>query len=125
MPKTILVVDDYEDVLDVYRNNLQPKYNLITATRPREALDELSTNPSIDLLITDLELPEMLGDELIIEAHKMKPRIRKVLVMAPGLEGDIDAMQTYFSVKKIEVAHLPKPVKADKLLELVHSLIGE
>ena len=125
MSKTILVVDDYEDVLDVYRNSLQPNYNLIAARRPSEALRKLSTNPSIELLITDLELPEMLGDELIVEAHKIRPNIRKVIVMARGLSGDIDAILRYFTIEKIDVAHLPKPVKADKLLDLVRSLIGE
>lgn len=65
MSKTILIVDDSELVLKVLSNKLKKSgYNILTETNGHKALEFLDGR-NIDLLITDLNMPEMDGIELI------------------------------------------------------------
>lgn len=60
----ILIVDDDSDILDVLRITLEAEgYEVIEGHNGKEALDIIrQTSP--DLLITDLKMPKMCGDEV-------------------------------------------------------------
>jgi CheY-like chemotaxis protein len=62
--ETVLIVDDEPVVRDLTRTLLERHgYRVITADRPSEALTRVRALPtSIDLLVTDLLLPEQRGD---------------------------------------------------------------
>ena len=65
MNKTVLIVDDSELVLKIISNKLKKAgYDILQALDGKQALKLLDGN-SIDLLITDLNMPEMDGVELI------------------------------------------------------------
>ncbi len=65
MNKTVLIVDDSELVLKILSNKLKKAgYNFLQALDGKQALEFLNGN-SIDLIITDLNMPEMDGVELI------------------------------------------------------------
>lgn len=63
--KKVLIVDDFENTRWIVQQILQkePELELITAANGKEALTHFSGSP-IDLLITDLNMPEMDGIEL-------------------------------------------------------------
>ena len=64
---TILVVEDEDGVRGFIVGVLQALgHHVLQASRPREALDLVAAHPgSVDLLITDIIMPEMRGDELV------------------------------------------------------------
>ncbi len=69
MPTTILVVDDQDVVRDVIRLALEGAgYTVIDASSPRAAIELARNDGPIDLLVTDVVMPEMDAFEL---AHRL------------------------------------------------------
>lgn len=63
--KTVLFVDDYEDSQIAFKDFLQGYgYSVLTAGDGVEAL-EVMENTAVDLVITDYDMPQMNGGELI------------------------------------------------------------
>ena len=66
MPKTALVVDDSKSILSLMRKVLDVAgYNVITASSGDEGLQLLNSGKQVDVVITDLNMPNMDGYELI------------------------------------------------------------
>ena len=63
--KFILVVDDEEIIAEVIKLNLQKEYYVLTVLSGKEAIRIIKYAPYIDLVITDLEMPEGDGESLI------------------------------------------------------------
>lgn len=81
--KNVLLVDDHRILLDGIKNLIDglPDFEVkATATDGREAL-KLITSQEFDILITDYELPELTGLELIKAAKAAQPEI-KILVLS-------------------------------------------
>src|ERR1700694_905274 len=76
-PIVILVGDDEPGVLALVRRclNDQP-VTLIEASCGKDALELIMTGPALDLLITDLRMPEMEGDELARQVRAVGPDVR-------------------------------------------------
>ena len=65
MAGTILVVDDQDLVRDVIRLSLESAgYDVLEAASPSEAIALARAAPTIDLLVTDVVMPEMDAFEL-------------------------------------------------------------
>ena len=81
--KVILCVDDNEQTLAVRRFLLETRgYRVVCATSAYEALEHLTKSPqgSVDLLLTDLLMPQMDGVELIRRAKELQPSLPTLLV---------------------------------------------
>ena len=66
MAKTILIVDDSESIREVVSFTLENAgYNVLVGIDGKDALKFLDGKNEIDLLITDLYMPNMNGIELI------------------------------------------------------------
>ena len=81
--KTILCVDDNEQALSVRKFLLETRgYRVIAVTTAHEALDvlERALPGSIDLLLSDLLMPTMDGNELIRRAKDMSPALPAMLI---------------------------------------------
>ena len=64
--RKVLVVDDQFTVRELQRSILEAAgYRVSTARNGREACTEIAADPEIDLVVTDLEMPEMDGIELL------------------------------------------------------------
>lgn len=71
MAKTILIVDDSESIREVVNFTLENEgYQVLVGVDGKDALKFLDGR-NIDLLITDLHMPNMNGIELIREIRKM------------------------------------------------------
>jgi len=76
MAKTILIVDDSESIREVVSFTLENEgYNVLIAVDGKDALKYLD-GKAIDLIITDLHMPEMDGIELIKEVRQMPTYMR-------------------------------------------------
>jgi CheY-like chemotaxis protein len=81
--KTILCVDDNEQVLSVRSFLLETRgYRIVAASSPQEALEVLErTLPgTLDLILCDLLMPQMDGNELVRRAKQLHPGIPAMIV---------------------------------------------
>ena len=82
-PPTVLVVDDQFTVRELQRSILEAAgYRVETARDGREALIRVSGEPDISLVVTDVEMPEMDGIELLlaIRGHAERASLPVVVV---------------------------------------------
>ena len=118
----ILVVDDRSDVLGFVRAALERAgYQVDVAQNGREAM-ALQRQRPVDLLITDIFMPEADGMETIDRFRAEYPRTR-IIAMSGGVEG----MQDYLQIAdQIGVdATLRKPFTIQELLSAVRGALGE
>ena len=81
--KTILCVDDNEQILSVRTYLLTTRgYRVVCLQSAREALDyiEQSVPGTIDLLLCDLLMPQMDGNELVRRAKQIHPALPAMIV---------------------------------------------
>ena len=69
MKKTILLVDDKTTIAKVVSVYLGQDYNFIYFDNPIKAIEWLQGGNFPDLIISDIRMPEMKGDEFL---HYMK-----------------------------------------------------
>jgi len=74
-----LLVDDEEDILELFVGLFSDEgYHLYTASKAQEAIDIINRN-TIDLVISDLKLPDASGIELLNHAKSKNPGSVRIL----------------------------------------------
>jgi two-component system response regulator (stage 0 sporulation protein F) len=81
---TLLYVDDEALNLMVFKTVLKTYYNIVTAESGFKGLEELSGNPDIQIVITDMRMPGMNGLEFVRLAKEKYPNI--IFCMLTGYE---------------------------------------
>ncbi|HEX5655909.1 MAG TPA: response regulator [Polyangiales bacterium] len=111
---TLLVVDDEPQIREVIRTMLVDNGYLVrTADSARIALDILR-HEQIDLVCTDLVMPEMSGAKLIDELKRSRPSLPIVVCSAYGTDDEVSRRVTCG-----EVMFLSKPFTRKELLDVV------
>ena len=91
MSETVLVVDDQEIVRDVIRLALEAAgYTVIAASSPSHAIELARDDANIDLLVTDVVMPEMDAFELADRITSKLPGLRTLFTSGytdAGAEG--------------------------------------
>jgi CheY-like chemotaxis protein len=76
----VLLVDDEETVRGLGREMLQELgFEAITADDGREALKLFKNNPAINLVILDLTMPHMDGEQCFRELRQIRPDIKVII----------------------------------------------
>lgn len=65
--RKILIIDDNEAIAKVVMIYLKNEYETVWMGNPLEALDWMRTNPLPDLILSDIRMPEMRGDEFLLK----------------------------------------------------------
>ncbi|MCF1422963.1 sigma-54-dependent transcriptional regulator [Mangrovimonas futianensis] len=108
--ENILIVDDDVNILELLQRHLQSwNYHIYKAVSVKEAVTILR-DTNIDLLITDLKMPEIDGLELIKFVSEHYPTLPKLVVT-----GYPSAQDSLTSIKSRVVAYLTKPFTKDEL----------
>ena len=77
MAHLVLVVDDDPDVLEVVCEMLQDLgCEVLSANSGSDALEKLSGNERVSILITDINMPGMDGHELAERARRIRPELK-------------------------------------------------
>ena len=106
----ILFVDDETELLNIVPRLLQPEpFDIVTCPSAKKALQILAKN-SIDLVISDIRMPEMSGIELAGEIKEKYPGLPVILITGvPGREDEISAL-----LENVD-GYLQKPFTAQEL----------
>ncbi|RPA66987.1 adenylate/guanylate cyclase domain-containing response regulator [Cyclobacteriaceae bacterium YHN15] len=92
----ILVVDDEEDlevlIKQKFRQKIrQQEYEFVFAINGRHALEQLDLNPDVDVVLSDINMPEMDGLTLLSKLSEKNTLLKSVIVSAYG---DMDNIRT-------------------------------
>lgn len=117
---SILVVDDEEHVLESLKRTLRHEdYEVICQTSPLQAVARLQAG-GIDILLSDIDMPEMTGLELIAVARANHPDVARIL-----LTGDSSMQSALAAINQGAVhKYLTKPWHANELRETLRSVVA-
>lgn len=120
MKKTILIVDDSESIRQVVLMTLQNAgYNVLVGSDGQEALDHLD-GKEIDLVITDLNMPNVDGMGVIRGVRSSDPyKFTPVLVLTT--ESQVAKKQE--AKEAGATGWIVKPFVQDKLIAVVRKVI--
>ena len=106
---TVLVVDDDEDTVEMMRDILSEEGHVVrSACNGRDALALALADPP-DLVLLDLNMPEMDGRAFLDEMRRI-PRLKDVVVVV--ISGAADAPD-------VPCESVQKPLRLDSLLGLI------
>ena len=120
---TILLIDDDAAIRDTVASMLETAGHAVVARENGRDADALVTSEQIDLVVTDLFMPETDGLEVIEAVRRAHPGI-PVLVISGG--GTSTSNLNMLHVAEMLGAHdvLAKPFRYAALLEKVDGLLG-
>jgi len=111
----ILVVDDETDLEVLIKQKFRKKireheYEFLFAINGKDALLKVSENPDLDIVLSDINMPEMDGLTLLSELSDKKPLLKSVIVSAYG---DMDNIRT--AMNRGAFDFITKPINFDDL----------
>lgn len=112
----ILLVDDNQSVVDVGRQMLERLgFKVTPITESLKALEVFQSNPSdFDLVITDLSMPELGGDQLVEKIVNIRGDIP--IILCSGFNDAMgDDLKIYQDIKDV----LQKPVSMSQFSESI------
>ncbi len=120
--ETLLIVDDEEMLVELLRRLVtRHGYTALSAQGAKEALDLFDKrHDEIDLVITDLIMPEMDGKKLAEELLRRDPSVRILISTGYTDPGDI-AYLLNAGARDVVM----KPYQADQLFEKIRSALND
>ena len=113
----VLIVDDDQTVLEILAAYLDRNggYETVTTSDPKKAL-EIVQNNTIDLLIADIMMPDLLGPKLFDEVKKVSPRTACIFISGYGEE--------IYNLPP-DVLFLKKPISAAAFFSTIEKVLGQ
>lgn len=117
--KTILVVEDGEDILDIIKHFLElENFTVLTATNGLHALELIKKHPEVNIILLDMKMPVMNGWEFAQKYFEDYAHRAPIIVMTAAADAQSRA-------KDIGAAgYLEKPFELDDLLNKVLDIIA-
>ena len=111
----ILVVDDEIDLQDLIRQKFRKQikskeYDFVFALNGVEALAKIESEQDVDMILSDINMPEMDGLTLLTHVHDKAPLIKSVIVSAYG---DMENIRT--AMNRGAFDFVTKPINFDDL----------
>jgi two-component system chemotaxis response regulator CheY len=91
--KTLLAIDDEQSILMILDFVFGKKYNVVRKTNGREALDWIRPGNVPDVIVADLNMPEMNGFEFILQIRSSGYYRDIPLIMLSGNENTSDKIK--------------------------------
>ncbi len=115
MKRTVLVVDDEHNMQTVIRMILEEAGYAVLPADNAEAASTHIQNPNLDVVLTDLRMPGMGGEEFVRRCRKERPDVPVIIVTAHGTissavksirDGAADYLTKPFEPEQLEVSVL-------------------
>lgn len=120
--KTVLIVDDEKLFLSSLKEGLlafAEEFSVITANNGQKAIEKLNQQ-DVDLVVTDLKMPEMDGFQLLTQMIKDYPHIPVIVMTAfgtPDIEKNIEELEAF--------DYLEKPIDFQLLADKIRNGINK
>ena len=115
--RTVLIVDDDPQILRLVRAMLGPQdVKVVSARLPSDAL-RICAVETVDVLISDVTMPEMDGHKLADRVLKLHPRVRVLLISGTVSQSP--------AVKAGRVRFLKKPFFPAELIKLLRDMLAD
>jgi CheY-like chemotaxis protein len=114
---TVLIVDDDDDVREIYRSCLEPSFDVVEASQGLAALERLRER-KVDLAIVDVHMPVMNGTELL-RAMRADPALERVPVIVQT--SDLTALRAPIW----RDLHVSQLVEKHEFFDWLNAQIGE
>ncbi|RMF27586.1 MAG: hybrid sensor histidine kinase/response regulator [Cyanobacteria bacterium J083] len=119
--KVLLVVDDSLTLRQTLTTTLQKfGYQVFQAEDGQKALEKLQQNPTIDLIICDIEMPRVNGFEFLNQLRISDNTAKKPVVMLTSRSGN---KYRQIALELGASAYLTKPYAEQELLETLNNLL--
>ena len=117
-PKKVLVADDSKLMHKMYEVMLR-QYPLTFALDGRQALDRLREHPDIDLVLLDINMPNMNGLEFLAEirGNEDHKNLAVIIISTEGRDED-----TQRGLEAGATAYIKKPFHSEDILEKISQL---
>jgi adenylate cyclase len=115
----ILVVDDEPDNLDLLERVLSPTYQVLRASSGQEALQTLSREQDVAVIVSDQRMPKMTGTEFLSLTAMQYPDMIRILVTAYT---DVDDLVEAINSGKV-FKYVTKPWHVDELRAVVRQAV--
>lgn len=120
----ILVADDEADLEVLIRQKFRKKireqqYEFVFASNGNDALDKIQQHPDIDILLSDINMPEMDGLTLLSKLNESHSLIKSVIVSAYG---DMENIRT--AMNRGAFDFITKPINFDDLSVTVEKTLA-
>jgi len=112
----ILLVDDEVSFIETFSERLELRdFEISKAFSGEEALQVLSENENIEVVILDVKMPGMDGIETLAEIKRKKPLVEVMM-----LSGHADVESAIEGMKHGAFDYLMKPVDMDQIITKVN-----
>jgi two-component system NtrC family sensor kinase len=118
--ESILVVDDEPVIVNLLEDFFKRKgFTVMTAESGSEALSKLNES-DVELIITDIKMPEMDGKKFYNEIKDSKPELLSKLLF---ITGDTMNSETRAFLKDIKGNYLRKPFSFEEITQVINNII--
>lgn len=113
----VLFVDDDQNILHSFKRQLKEKFDIHTAQNGKEAIHTLTTHAPFAVVISDMQMPEMNGLELLKEVAQHSPTTIRIM-----LTGNVDQNTAVHAVNDGHVFRfINKPCSIEELSKAVNA----
>jgi two-component system OmpR family response regulator len=120
-PPRILFVEDDESVARSVSRGLQRAGLTVTVARSGTAALEELGRQKVDVIVTDQQMPEMSGTELIGKMLALDPALAPRIVLTSG---DLGAAETTATIRATGCRSIAKPYTAAELALLIRAIVA-
>lgn len=119
--KTVLVVDDVVENIDILNNLLNKHYKVKAARSGKKALEIVKMKPAPDLILLDIMMPEMDGYE-VIQHLKKDPKTASIPVIFVSAKNETFDQTRAFSLGAAD--YITKPIAPEVTIARVNTHIA-
>ena len=95
-------------------------YRILAVTSGREALDLAASGTKVDLVMTDVMMPQMTGPELVTQLRRERPLLPVIYI-----SGYTDGALGRDAIRDERVEFLQKPIPHEVLSEKIRLLLDQ
>lgn len=117
----VLAVDDESDQIEILKEWLGDRYEVVGCTSPAAALEAIAASP-FDLMISDFSMPEMNGAQLASQVSKSATHGNMPILILTGIQDDL-ALSVIKSIPRIRLVQ--KPIRKAEFMPIIEEMLRQ